>query len=63
MNIEEFQVGDKAVTLYLSEKENMPLIILNNYSGNGASVVEELKKLNSPLEIKKQKAEINKPAP
>ncbi len=30
MNIEKYQAGGKAATLYLSEKENMPLIILNN---------------------------------
>ncbi len=47
MNIEKYQAGGKAATLYLSEKENMPLIILNNYSGNGASVVEELRRLDS----------------
>ena len=48
MNIEQFQVCGKTGTLYLSEKDNRPLIILNNYSGNGASVVEELKRLASP---------------
>lgn len=48
MNIEKFQAGGKAATLYLSGKGKRPLIILNNYSGNGASVVEELKKLDSP---------------
>ena len=47
MNIEKFQEGGKTATLYLSEKENMPLIILNTYSGNGDSVVEELRKLDS----------------
>lgn len=48
MNIEKFQEGGKTATLYLSEKENIPLIILNTYSGNGDSVVEELRRLDSP---------------
>ena len=48
MNIEKFQAGGKTATLYLSEEENVPLIVLNNYSGNGESVVEELKRLDSP---------------
>lgn len=48
MNIEKFQIGGKTATLYLAEQENRPLIVLNNYSGNGASVVEELRRLDSP---------------
>ena len=50
MNIEKFQEGGKTVTLYFSEKENIPLIILNTYSGNGDSVVEELRRLDSRLQ-------------
>lgn len=48
MNIEKFKVNGKDATLYLSEKECSPLIVLNNYSGNGASVVEKLEALNCP---------------
>ncbi len=48
MNIKKFEINAKTATLYLSEKENMPLIVLNNYSGNGASVVEELKRPDYP---------------
>ena len=44
MNIKKFEINAKTATLYLSEKENMPLIVLNNYSGDGASVVEELER-------------------
>ena len=46
MNIEKFKANGKDATLYLSEKESCPLIVLNNYSGNGASVLEKLEILN-----------------
>lgn len=48
MNIEKFQTGGKTATLYLAEQDDRPLIVLNNYSGNGTSVVEELRRLDSP---------------
>lgn len=48
MNIEKFKVNGKDATLYLSKKESCPLIVLNNYSGNGASVLEKLEVLNCP---------------
>lgn len=48
MNIENFEANGKIATLYLSDEERMPLIVLNNYSGNGASVVENLKRLGCP---------------
>lgn len=48
MNIEKFQSGGKIGTLYLCEQDDRPLIVLNNYSVNGASVVEALKRLTSP---------------
>ena len=48
MNIEKFRSGGKTATLYLCEQDDRPLIFLNNYSGSGASVVEELKSLTSP---------------
>ena len=48
MNIKKFEIHAKTATLYLSEKENMPLIVLNNYSGDGASVLEKLEMLNCP---------------
>ena len=48
MNIEKFKANGKDATLYLSEKESCPLIVLNNYSGNGASVLEKLEMLNCP---------------
>ena len=48
MNIKKFEINAKTATLYLSEKENMPLIVLNNYSGDGASVLEKLEMLNCP---------------
>lgn len=48
MNIEKIQSGGKTATLYITKQDNRPLIVLNNYSGNGASVVEELERLTSP---------------
>ena len=43
MEIMKYSNFGKEITLYLSTKENSPLIILNNYAGDGKSVVDELK--------------------
>jgi len=43
-----FQVSGKAVTLYSSSSSNVPLIVLNTYTGDGSSVVQELEKLGPP---------------
>ena len=40
MNIEKYRIGNKDVTLYHSKDPESPLIILNNYSGDGKSVME-----------------------
>ena len=40
MNIEKFRIGEKQVTLYHSKEPNSPLIILNNYAGDGGAVIE-----------------------
>lgn len=40
MNIEKFCIGEKEVTLYHSKEPESPLIILNNYTGDGKSVME-----------------------
>ena len=40
MNIEKFSIGVKQVTLYHSKEPNSPLIILNNYAGDGEDVIE-----------------------
>jgi len=40
MNIEKFEAAGKAATLYHSKESGSPLIILNNYAGDGKSVME-----------------------
>lgn len=39
----DFNIAGKAVTLYAADRENSPLIVLNNYSDNGSSVVQAMK--------------------
>ena len=46
MNIEKFETAAKEMTLYHSKESGCPLIILNNYAGDGKSVVEAAEKLN-----------------
>lgn len=38
----DFNVAGKEVTLYIADEENSPLIVLNNYSGNGSSVIKAM---------------------
>lgn len=45
MEIVRYSNLGKEITLYLSAKENSPLIILNNYAGDGKSVVDEMTRL------------------
>lgn len=40
MNVEKFEVAEKEATLYHSKESGSPLIILNNYAGDGKSVME-----------------------
>ena len=47
MEIMKYSNCGKLMTLYLSAKENGPLIILNHYDGDGQSVVDELKELGA----------------
>lgn len=48
MDKKQFTVNEKIATLYLSSKESRPLIVLNNYSGDGDSVVEALSEMHCP---------------
>lgn len=41
-------VGGKRIVLYSADAENRPLIVLNNYSGDGKSVVDVLGQIGSP---------------
>ena len=45
MNIEKFEAAAKGATLYHSKESGSPLIILNNYAGDGESVMEAAEKL------------------
>lgn len=40
MKVEKFCIEEKEVTLYHSKNPGMPLVILNNYVGDGKSVME-----------------------
>ena len=42
---ERFQAGGKEISLYLSDKRDCPLIVLNTFEGGGAPVLEEARKL------------------
>ena len=45
MNVEKFEVAEKEATLYHSKESGSPLIILNNYAGDGKSVIEAVGEL------------------
>ena len=42
---ERFQAGGKEISLYLSDKRDCPLIVLNTFEGGGAQVLAEARKL------------------
>ena len=48
MGIEKFSIQEKEVTIYHSLNENTPLIILNTYTGDGASVYEKMAEVGCP---------------
>ena len=48
MNIEKYRAGGKSVTLYHADKEYMPLVVLNTYTGDGASVVKAMEEIRVP---------------
>lgn len=45
MNVEKFEAAEKEATLYHSKESGSPLIILNNYAGDGKSVMEAVGEL------------------
>ena len=45
MNIEKFESAGKEATLYHSKSSGSPLIIFNNYAGDGKSVMETAERL------------------
>ena len=44
MDMEKFKVEEKEAALYHAEESGSPLIILNHYTGDGKSVMEEARK-------------------
>ena len=48
MVMKTFEAGGKHATLYQSEGENSPLIVLNGFSEEGASIMEEMRGINTP---------------
>ena len=48
MEKQTFESDGRTATLYKSEEANSPLIILNNYAGDGASVVEAMHEIDTP---------------
>lgn len=47
-DIKRFKIKDKEVTLHISEKEGAPLIVWNDFDGDGTEVVREAEKLGAP---------------
>lgn len=45
MNVEKFEAAEKEAILYHSKESGSPLIILNNYAGDGKSVMEAVGEL------------------
>ena len=48
MAAKAFKTGGKQAVLYPSEKNNSPLILLNGYSDEGASVIQAMREMDTP---------------
>lgn len=48
MEKKTFECGGKNATLFCSEQAGAPLIILNNYSGDGTSVIQAMEEIETP---------------
>ena len=48
MEKKPFECGWKKAALYCAEQADAPLIILNNYSGDGASVIRAMEEIGTP---------------
>lgn len=44
----DFNAAGKAVTLYTAERPDAPLIVLNNFAGDGGGVVKAMEKIGCP---------------
>lgn len=54
MNIEKFTIKDKEATLYHAKEAGMPLIVFNEFDGDGKQVIEAAGKLVSEAEGKSE---------
>ena len=48
MEKKTFECGGRKATLFGSEQSDAPLIILNNYAGDGTSVFEAMREISTP---------------
>ena len=48
MSKQTFKLDGKSATMYLGKQKESPLILLNNYSGDGESVVRAMREINTP---------------
>lgn len=48
MDRQTFTIGRKTATLYPSGQKDRPLIVLNTFTGDGSSVVEAMKQIDTP---------------
>lgn len=48
MEKKTFEYGGKKAAMYICEQADAPLIILNNYSGDGASVIRAMEEIGTP---------------
>lgn len=48
MSKQTFKLDGKSATLYLGKQKESPLILLNNYSDDGESVVRAMREINTP---------------
>ncbi len=44
--MKQYEANGKEITLYAARNDDRPLIVLNNYSGNGSSVMQKLRQLD-----------------
>ena len=48
MEKKTFECGGKKAAQYCAEQADAPLIMLNNYSGDGASVIPTMEEIGTP---------------
>ena len=48
MDIKKYTAEEREATLYMADSKDRPLVILNNYSGDGSSVMKALKEMGCP---------------